>query len=247
MIQIQTFSIPAFSNEESNNARTTESELPSSSAIEKSASISNELETIKTENNETQAEEKKKFKYYATLKYAYLDLLIPSKYGFSFGYLSDTHRNWEFEVLHGSFAIPFIVKDLGKMSDTRYSLVTKSYKNGDKFNLNYGLSYNEFSFVIGDKLMNKLSGGSYPSLDLIEIHTLGFQFGLGHRWVFKDRFIISVDWFSWSQPLIVVKKHVPYLDYVTDPNDKKNVEDSIKIISYFPRLGTLKFNIGINF
>jgi len=192
-------------------------------------------------------EEPQKYNYFFNLKYAYLDLLIPSKYGFSIGYIKSEERTWEFEYLKGSFSIPFLIKDLGKMSDERYSINTRSYSKGSSFNIMYGVSYNDFSFVLGDKLLNKLSGGLYPSINLVEVQSLGFNFSLGNRWVFKNRFTLSMDWFSWSQPLVVVKKNVPYLDYATDTEDREIVEDSIKYISYFPRFGAFKINLGIYF
>lgn len=216
----------------------------SSSEASKANEIAQDTKPVATPPSE---EEQKKYNYFFNLKYAYLDLLIPSKYGFSLGYLKSEERTWEFEYLKGSFAIPFLIKDLGKMSDERYSINTRSYSKGSKFNIMYGVSYNDFSFVLGDKLLNKLSGGSYPSINLVEIQTLGINFSLGHRWVFKNRFTLCMDWFSWSQPLVVVKKNVPYLDYATDPEDRKKVEDGVKYISFFPRLGAFKINLGIYF
>lgn len=216
--------------------------------------ILDQTKKIFSETSETvkkSLEENKKlresFNYFALLSYSPMDLVIPGKIGASIGYNSSPDYTWEFEYLHGSVAVPFLIKDLGKMSDDRISLIRRSYLGTETFNLSYGVSYFDFSVHLGDKFLNQLTGGSYPSLDIITIKSLGFNIGAGNRWNFKNRFILSIDWISWSQPLIMVQRNIPYLDYATNQSDKDDVDNASKLIAYLPRITLLKLQIGYLF
>lgn len=67
--------------------------------------------------------------YFTLVNYSPLDLLIPSKYGLTFGYIQSPERTWELEYLRGSFSVPFLVKDLGKMTDSRKLSLFRSREN----------------------------------------------------------------------------------------------------------------------
>jgi len=187
------------------------------------------------------------FSYFAYLNYAPVDLLIPSKTGLTLGYQSDASESWEFEYLSGSVAVPFVVKDLGKMEDKRYSLIKRVYGERDSFYLSYGLSYFSFSLHLGDKLLNKVTGGQYPSIDLVELEAVGAHVGMGNRWTFKKRFSLGVEWLAWSQPLFVTKRKSAFLDYATDQSDKDDVDKALSTIQYFPRFSVFKVQLGMSF
>jgi hypothetical protein len=93
--------------------------------------------------------------------------------GFSLGLNNDGDKTWELEYLRGSISVPFIIEDLGKMTDERISIIGRSYFGGNSFNLSYGVSYFNFSLHLGDKLLGGLTGGAYPSIDLVEIKAYG--------------------------------------------------------------------------
>lgn len=185
--------------------------------------------------------------YYVLGNYALLDLLIPTKYGISAGVVADVDRSWEIEYLHGSLAVPFIIEDLGKVTDDRVSIMGRSYFGSNSFNMNYGLSYFSFSMHLGDKLLNKLTGGTYPSIDLIEVNSVGFHIGIGNRWAINKSWTFGIDWLEWSQPVFVTNKKTSYLDYATNQEDRDSVDKSIQIISYFPRFTIFKFQLGMQF
>jgi hypothetical protein len=186
-------------------------------------------------------------KYVALLNYSPVDLLIPSKIGFTLGLVNGTEQTWDFEYLKGTVSVPFVVEDLGKMTDTRYSLIGRSYLGNNSFNFSYGLSYFDFSLHLGDKLLNSLSGGNYPSIDVVQIQAVGFNVGFGNRWVFDKNITFGVDWISWAQPVSVTKKNSAFLDYATNQEDRDDVEKAIKSISYFPRLAFFKLQFGMSF
>lgn len=185
--------------------------------------------------------------YFLLFNYAPLDLLIPGKYGFTAGLYQSSDRSWEIEYLKGDLSIPFIVKDLGKMTDDRFSVIRRIGIGESGFNISYGFSYFGFSLHLGDRLINGVTGGTYPSLDLVEIQSLGGNLGLGNRWNLDHHITLSVDWISWSQPLFVTSRKSVFLDRATNQKDKDDVDDTMKIITYFPRLSLLKLQIGVAF
>ncbi len=185
--------------------------------------------------------------YFALFNYSYLDLIIPSKYGFTAGIFSTEDESWELEFLRGNLSVPFLIKDLGSMSDDRISVIHRPLSSKTAFNFSYGLSFFSFTTHVGDKLLNRLSGGRFTSVDLINIQSLGFHLGLGHRWTFNENIILSIDWISWGQPLINLKKESSFLDYADNPEDRSEVESLIKVTSYFPRLSLLKVQFGMSF
>jgi hypothetical protein len=179
--------------------------------------------------------------------YSPIDLLIPGKIGLTVGWIQDVDRTLELEYLRGSISVPFIIEDLGKMTEQRISLIRRSFMGNNSFNFSYGLSYFDFSIHLGDKLLNRLSGGTYPSVDLVDIESVGFNLGLGNRWSFNHNITFGIDWISWAQPMVVTKKQSAFLTYASNSQDRDDVEGGIKFISYFPRLTLLKLQLGILF
>lgn len=186
-------------------------------------------------------------KYFVMANYSPFDLLIPGKYGATVGLHRSAQKTWEFEYLRGSISVPFIVEDLGKMTDERFSIIARSYSDRNSFNFSYGLSYFDFSLSLGDKLLNRVTAGNYPSLDLVEIQALGFHLGIGNRWVLNKNVTFGIDWVTWAQPLFLTSKKSAFLDYATNQKDKDDVDAALKVISFFPRLAFLKLQLGISF
>jgi hypothetical protein len=226
-------------------------------AWEKTKEVSSEIgEEVSEKTQEVIADTKDKLDrtrqlraendFFVLGNYAPVDFLIPSKLGFTLGYNSNQDTSWELEFLQGSVSVPFVIKDLGKMTDRRISVIRRSYLGNNSFNISYGLSYFDFSIKIGDELLNRVSG-NYPSLDVLELQSLGFNVGVGNRWQVSDSITFGIDWFSWSQPVLTTRDRSPFLDYATNPDDRKNAEDAKKWISYFPRLSFLKLQLGILF
>ena len=185
--------------------------------------------------------------YLGLINYAPLDLIIPSKIGFTLGLISDADTSWELEYLRGSVSVPFVVDDLGSMADQRISLIRRSYFSGNSFNIGYGLSYYDFKVNLGSDILNRLTSGAVPEIDLIKIQALGFNLSLGNRWHFDHNITLGVDWISWSQPVVVTKEDSVFLDYVTNPQDRDDVDTAIKFTSYFPRFSFFKIQLGILF
>lgn len=245
------FSYFAHAAEAPSNTKSNPSEQPQEksdqSVLDKAGQVAKDTtEQVKKTLAETR-ERREKADYFALGNYSPLDLLIPGKYGFTLGYIVDADRTWEFEYLRGSISVPFIVEDLGKMTDERFSVIKRSYFGGNSFNVSYGLSYFDFSLHLGDKLLNRVTGGNYPALDLVEIQSLGFNLAIGNRWSFNRNVTFGIDWISWAQPFYVTSKKSAFLDYASNQQDKDDVDKAMKLISYFPRFALFKLQLGILF
>lgn len=186
------------------------------------------------------------FKYFGMLNYSPFDLILPSKLGFTLGKMSDVDHTWEFEYLRSSISVPFIIEDLGAMTDERFSLIKRNYFGTQTFNLSYGFNYHIFSLHLGNKYLASVAPG-IPAVDLIKIESFGVNLGIGNRWILANRWMLGVDWISWSQPLLRTKYKNSYADYVSNQDDKDAVNKGAKLISYLPRIAVLKLQVGYSF
>ena len=184
--------------------------------------------------------------YFATGNFAPVDLILPSKFGVTLGTVTNADYTWELEYLKSSVSVPFLVDDIGEMTDERLSLIRRNYFGTETFNLSYGLSYNKFKVHIGSKYLAYIAT-NIPDADLMEIESLGFNVGIGNRWIFSNRWMVGVDWASWSQPVFTTKYNNKYSDYATDEDSKDTVDTVAKLIRWVPRISLLKLQVGYSF
>ncbi|MES2803239.1 MAG: hypothetical protein V4654_12150 [Bdellovibrionota bacterium] len=184
--------------------------------------------------------------YFLTLNYAPIDLILPSKIGLTAGLVRDADITWEFEYLKSSVSVPFIIEDLGEMTDERFSVIRRDYFGTETFNLSYGLSYYKFILHIGNKYLSSVVS-SAPDVDLIRVESLGFNVGIGNRWIFSNRWMVGVDWLSWSQPVFTTRNNNKYADLASNEDDKETSKTLVKLVSWVPRLTLLKVQVGYSF
>lgn len=184
--------------------------------------------------------------YLASINYSFLDFPVPSKYGFTAGVVTGPFQTWELEYMRGSWSAPGNFRNLGSVSDVRAGVISRTYF-GDSFHMSYGITYFDFNAVIGDELMSRISGGNVAKIDALKVQAFGLNLGIGNMWVLKYDIMLGIDWISWAQPLVISKRRSDFLDYTTNENDKRNVEDTIKVISYLPRFSLLNVHVGMLF
>ncbi len=185
--------------------------------------------------------------YFALLNYSPIDMLLPSKLGASFGWNSDVSKTYELEYLHSGISASWLLADFGSMSDDRISIMARSYASRNSFQFSYGLTYFDFSLHVGDQLLSRLTSATYPSIDLVQIQSLGFNLGLGNRWTFQHDITFGIDWISWAQPLYTLSRKAAFLDVATNSQDRDLLDRAMKLISYLPRFSFLKLQLGILF
>lgn len=185
--------------------------------------------------------------FFALGTFSYFDMILLAKIGATIGLNRDADTSWELEYLRGSLAVPIFGYDLGSVTDERLSLVRRSYFGGNSFNLSYGLTYFRVQVHLGDAIMNRVSSGAYPNLDMVDVQSLGFNLGIGNRWSIGPNFTVGIDWFEWSQPVYSLKRESAFVQYASNQNDRDNVDTAVKIISFVPRFTVLKLQAGMSF
>lgn len=184
--------------------------------------------------------------YFVTGSYAPIDLVLPSKLGLTAGLVNDADHSWEAEYLKSSVSVPFLVDDIGEMTDERFSVIRRNYFGTETFNLSYGLSYYKFKVHLGNKYLASVAT-TIPDVDLLRVESVGFNMGIGNRWIFSNRWIVGVDWISWSQPVFTTRKNNKFDDYSNDSGAKDTVDTAIKLITWVPRITLLKLQVGYSF
>lgn len=186
------------------------------------------------------------FQYLVSVSYSAIDFPIPSKFGLTAGLITSPDQTWELEYMRGSYSVPGGFRDLGSLTDSRLSVIGRTYY-GNSFHLSYGMTYFSFNAQVGDKLMNVATGGTYPSMNALDVQGLGLNVGIGNIWTFRKNITVGIDWLSIAQPIYSLKRSSDYLKYATDAEDKRSVEESMKVISYLPRFAAVNFHVGMLF
>lgn len=184
--------------------------------------------------------------YFVSGNFAPIDLILPSKLGLTLGTVTHADYTWELEYLKSSVSVPFFVDDIGEMTDERFSVIRRNYFGTETFNLSYGLSYNKFKVHIGSKYLAYVAT-NIPDVDLMQIDSVGFNVGIGNRWIFSNRWMIGVDWASWTQPVFTTKYNNKFNDFATDEDSKDTVDTVAKLIRWVPRITLLKLQVGYSF
>lgn len=178
--------------------------------------------------------------------YSLIDMILPGKWGTSIAWHKSEETTFELDFAKGSVSAPFF-KDLGELTDTRISLMVRSYFGNNSFNIHYGVSYFDFKIQLGSALLSRLSNQNIPSIDLLRQHSIGSHAGIGNRWILNNGITFTLDWISLYQPLIVLNEKNVFLDYVTNEDDKSDVDLAFKLLHYLPRFTFLKFQMGFSF
>ncbi|MEX1099056.1 MAG: hypothetical protein WEB87_01440 [Bacteriovoracaceae bacterium] len=184
---------------------------------------------------------------YGLFNYSYLDLLIPGKWGATVGKEQNQKRSWELEYLKSNLSLPFVLEDLGSMSDRRITFMGRSQLWFESLNIGYGVSHFYFELFLGSDLLDTASGGNTPSADVAQVESLGSYLSIGNRWKFGKKVVFGVDWIAWSQPWIRLKQDSDYFDYDREGADREAVKDALDVIHGFPRITLLKLQLGVLF
>ena len=186
--------------------------------------------------------------FYAGLNYSYFDLIVPSKYGFTLGYIAGPQDIYEFEYLRASISLPLaVVKDLGSFSEVRMSLLDRHFFGEGSFNAHWGIVYGSNKLTVGSGILSRVSSESIPKVKPLVAETLGVVGGLGNRWRLSHGISLGIDWFSWAQPLITIKTENQFRDVANNENDRENIDTAVKMLSHFPRIAVLKLAVGVSF
>lgn len=189
---------------------------------------------------------REKKKHGVLFNYSYLDLWIPSKWGFSYAYAYNKSQTFELEFLQGGISSPIIIDDLGSITDQRFTLGYRSYDNNNSFHAIYGIYYSKIKASLGPAFLATVSGDS-SAFNVVDIQNLGLTYGLGNRWQLENNLTYGIDWFVINLPILNLKKDSPFVDQTQSQSKKDDVENAIKFFNKIPTITLLKLSIGLSF
>lgn len=181
-----------------------------------------------------------------TGSYSYFDFWTFGKTGIA-GSWQSSESAYDLIYQHGSLGYGFTLVDLGKFSEDRFQALKRSYNNRNTFNWYYGLYYDKFDLVFGDKIMNTITSGAYPNAELLRIETIGVTFGISNRWQFASGFVVGIDWAEINWPIYVLEKKAAMLESNASESDKQTVRDGMDILSRVPAFAIGKISLGYSF
>lgn len=181
------------------------------------------------------------------LNYSPIDLIIPSKIGGSFYIASaDKMNQYEFQFLTSTLAISSSV-DIASMTEQKFSVFNRNFYQGSNFNWYYGVSYATLEAKLGSEYMNSIPPSQRIDSEMMKIHVVALDIGVGNRWYFENGVNFGVDWIGASQPIATVKKDQHFTDYTTNQNDKDDLEKFLSLMTSLPRIYLLKLQLGYSF
>lgn len=178
----------------------------------------------------------------AFFTYAYLDTWLPGKIGLTATY-GDERRTFEFAYQQASYSFDFLIDDLGKISDRRAHLTTRSFPGEKSFNFQYGLFYNSLEVSLGNAYTQTV-GDKY---DLLRIDTAGVMWGLGNRWNWDSGLSVGADWFKVFWPLTVLNQDTKFIDEAANSDEKDDVQELVDGITKLPTFTFVHFELGYRF
>ncbi len=186
------------------------------------------------------------YKHFGLVNWSPIDFILPSKLGLTYGRVDNPDNTWEVEYLKSSVSIPFIVKEIGEMSDERLSFIKRNYFGTETFNFNWGASYYRFKIHLGNEYLSSVSPNA-PNFDAMDVQSVGFNLGIGNRWVLSNRWIVGMDWISWSQPVFTTRYKDDIVQYINNESDREDARKVLKTIKWIPRITLLKLQVGYSF
>lgn len=180
-----------------------------------------------------------------TASYSLLDTWTLGKFGIAASFQNPTH-SWDVDFQHGSLGLNFIA-DIGSLSEDRLHVFKRSYAARNSFNWYYGFFISRFRLHLGNSVMDSVTQGSYPNVDLLEVQMLGPTLGFGNRWQRRSGVSFGIDWLQVNIPLFTIKEHSPFFKSDASSDDKDAVRDSLRYFKYFPTLSVGKLYFGYSF
>ena len=170
---------------------------------------------------------------------------LPMKYGLNAGYIAGENWTWEFEYIQRFISGKVASVDFGKIQDERYGLQARWYPGANSFHLIMGLFKNTFSMELGNSMISAI--GSVPPVTVWKLESIGPQLGLGNRWQWTSGVTFGVDWFLMYLPVFNKKVDDRAFDYVTNQNDRDDLDNVSRIINNIPQFDVLRFHLGYTF
>lgn len=175
-----------------------------------------------------------------------LGYIAPIKYGLGFTYAKDPNWIWDLSYIKGGLGFGVAGLDFGGFDESLLTLTGRYYPRSGTFNWIIGLSRHAYRVYLGNDFVARMTGGPGTS-DLLRVQTLGLQLGLGNRFTFREQFWLSIDWLTLNIPVTTLLREGPSYDAYTSSNDRRLVNDALKLMESLWTATFLKTSIGYSF
>lgn len=185
-------------------------------------------------------------RYTGSAHWSPLSTWIPSKFGFSAGYVFNENWTLEGEYTSKSISASFQSVDFGQIVDRRYGIQGRWYPGtSNSFHFIVGLFKSEFSAEIGSTILNNVSGT--PSSTLVKFQSMGPQLGLANRWQWQNGIGFGIDWLVMYMPLFNKSLDNDVLNSVTNTTDRSDIDKVTSVVSNIPQFDLLRLQLGYSF
>lgn len=180
------------------------------------------------------------------IDYLPFDMILPSKIGLTAGYAPNTRESYEIQYARGYLTTPWLIANLGAISDERITIMKRQRLGGTNFFVSYGASYMDINASLGNKYLNQIPGAP-ASVHILRTQSLGAHVGIGQRWDVWKGMLLGIDYLDYTQPLIVTRRESLFLDYAWNDAARSDVQRAMQWITYFPRFTFLRLQFGWQF
>jgi hypothetical protein len=174
-----------------------------------------------------------------------LGYIAPIKYGLGFTYVRDPNWIWDLSYIKGGLGFGVAGLDFGGFDESLLTLTGRYYPRSGSFNWIIGVSRHAYRVSLGNDFVSRLGGPG--ATDLLRVETLGLQLGLGNRLTFRDQFWLSIDWLTLNIPITTLRAEGPSYDAYNSSNDRRVVNDALKLMEGLWTMTFLKTSIGYSF
>jgi hypothetical protein len=218
-------------------------ELPVSVETKPLPDVIDDVATPSPKTEAALAEGKEK-QFGVSLAFSPLGILIPTKYGPAANW--NINRRWSLEIssFGGSYGFSSSYFDLGGFKENLLLLNARYFPRAGSFNWLFGISRQQYIASLGNDIVSRFA--TYVPDYSITVETVGLQLGLGNRWTYK-RLLLGVDWLVLNIPVIASRTSSPALDQVTNADDRRRIDDAIRVMRYLPTGALAKLSLGFAF
>ena len=179
--------------------------------------------------------------------FSLFEMWVLTKYGFTLEYIANPSWTWEFEYMHGSLSFGYFGLNIGRIQESRASILARSFGHRNSLNFLMGVFYDTFDLHLGSSLLDSVPGVPSSQIDLVRTHAMGLTWGIGNRWQTSQGFILGIDWLVINLPLTHFGQKSAFLDASNDTHYEDQVRNALNLLNKIPSAGILKFQVGMIF
>jgi hypothetical protein len=174
-----------------------------------------------------------------------LSLLVPLKPSLSASYAFDPEWAFEVSAMSGSLSAGWLSAELGRYTETSFSVLLRSYGTRSSFHYLIGVSQENTRIQIGNRYVDMATG--VGSIDIAQTQSWALVLGVGQAWKLRNGVTLGIDYARIAYPLIVANTDSAFLTSNANGDKKGFIADTLNTAAKIPRFSFLQFNVGWSF